>query len=162
MNETSMILWALAVMLIIAGFAGLVLPVLPGAVLLMAGFFMAAWAEHFVHVGPVILSILAVLTVLTYAIDFLAGAVGAKRFGASRRAAFGAAVGALVGIFFGIPGIIIGPFAGAVIGELTVRNDLQAAGLAGIGTWLGMAIGAAAKAAIGFPMLGIFILARLF
>ena len=162
MNETSMILWALAVILIIAGFAGLVLPVLPGAVLLMAGFFMAAWAEHFVYVGPVILSILAVLTVLTYAIDFLAGAVGAKRFGASRRAAFGAAIGALVGIFFGIPGIIIGPFAGAVIGELTVRNDLQAAGLAGIGTWLGMAIGAAAKAAIGFTMLGIFILARLF
>ena len=162
MDEMGVFLWVLAIILIIAGFAGIVLPVLPGAVLLLAGFFLAAWAENFVYVGPVILMILTVLTVLTYAIDFLAGAVGAKRFGASPRAAFGAAVGALVGIFFGIPGIIIGPFAGAVVGELTVRNDLRAAGMAGIGTWLGMVIGAAAKAAIGFTMLGIFILARVF
>ncbi|RJP85191.1 MAG: DUF456 domain-containing protein [Desulfobacteraceae bacterium] len=162
MNEVSVMLWVLAVLLIIAGVAGLVLPVLPGAVLMLAGFFLAAWAENFVHVGPVILAVLAVLTVLTYAIDFLAGAVGAKRFGASRRAAVGAACGALIGIFFGIPGIIIGPFAGAVAGELTVRPDLRAAGLAGVGTWLGMVMGAAAKAAIGFTMLGIFILARVF
>jgi len=162
MDEMGIFLWALAIILIIAGFAGIVLPVLPGAVLLMAGFFLAAWAEHFVHVGPFVLTVLAMLTVLTYGIDFLAGAVGAKKFGASRRAAFGAACGALVGIFFGIPGIIIGPFTGAVIGELTVKNDLQAAGMAGIGTWLGMVIGAAAKAAIGFTMLGIFMLARIF
>ncbi|MFZ2634053.1 MAG: DUF456 family protein [Desulfosalsimonadaceae bacterium] len=162
MNEVGIIMWVLAVLLIIAGFAGIILPVLPGAVLLMAGFFLAAWAENFTHIGPVILTILAVLTVLTYAIDFLAGAVGAKRFGASPRAAIGAAIGALVGIFFGIPGIIIGPFAGAVVGELTVRPDFRAAGLAGVGTWLGMVIGAAAKAAIGFTMLGIFILARVF
>jgi uncharacterized protein YqgC (DUF456 family) len=162
MNEVGIIMWVVAVLLIIAGFAGIILPVLPGAVLLMAGFFLAAWAENFVYVGPVILTILCVLTVLTYGIDFLAGAVGAKKFGASPRAAFGAACGALVGIFFGIPGIIIGPFAGAVVGELTVRPDLQAAGMAGIGTWLGMVIGAAAKAAIGFTMLGIFILARIF
>lgn len=162
MNEMGIFLWAMAVVLIIAGFAGIVLPVLPGAVLLMAGFFLGAWAENFAYVGPLTLTVLAFLTALTYVIDFLAGAVGAKRFGASRRAAFGAAVGALVGIFFGIPGIVIGPFVGAVIGELTVKNDLQAAGMAGIGTWLGMVIGAAAKAAIGFTMLGIFILARLF
>lgn len=162
MNEMGVVLWIAAILLIIAGFAGIVLPVLPGAVLLMAGFFLGAWAENFVYVGPVILTILGALTLLTYGIDFLAGAMGAKKFGASPRAAFGAAVGALVGIFFGIPGIIIGPFAGAVIGELTLKNDLQAAGMAGIGTWLGMVIGAAAKAAIGFTMLGIFILARLF
>jgi uncharacterized protein YqgC (DUF456 family) len=162
MNEMGIVLWIGAIILIIAGFAGIVLPVLPGAILLMAGFFLAAWAENFIYVGPVILTILAVLTVLTYGIDFLAGAVGAKKFGASPRAAFGAACGALVGIFFGIPGIIIGPFAGAVVGELTVRPDFRAAGLAGIGTWLGMVIGAAAKAAIGFTMLGIFILARIF
>jgi uncharacterized protein YqgC (DUF456 family) len=162
MNEMGIVLWIGAIILIIAGFAGIVLPVLPGAILLMAGFFLAAWAENFVYVGPVILTILGALTVLTYGIDFLAGAVGAKKFGASPRAAFGAACGALVGIFFGIPGIIIGPFAGAVVGELTVRPDFRAAGLAGIGTWLGMVIGAAAKAAIGFTMLGIFILARIF
>jgi len=162
MNEVSIILWVLAVLLIIAGAAGIILPVLPGAILLLAGFFLAAWAENFVYVGPVALGILSVLTVLTYAIDFLAGAVGAKRFGASRRAAVGAAIGALVGIFFGIPGIIVGPFAGAVVGELTVRPDFRAAGLAGVGTWLGMVIGAAAKAAIGFTMIGIFVFARLF
>ncbi len=156
------ILWALAIILVVAGLAGIILPVLPGPLLVFMGLVTAAWAEGFAHVGWVTIGILAILTILASAVDFLAGAVGVKKFGASNRAMIGAALGALVGIFFSIPGIIIGPFAGAVIGELTVEQDIQKAGRAGFGAWLGLILGAALKVAIGFIMIGVFVFARFF
>jgi len=156
------ILWMFAAIFVAAGIAGLILPVLPGPILIFAGLILAAWAEGFAHAGIVTIGILALLAILASAIDFLAGAFGAKRFGASKRAVAGAGIGTLAGIFFGIPGIIIGPFAGAVIGELTVKKDINAAGRAGIGAWLGLLLGVAAKAAIGFAMIGVFIIAQFF
>ena len=160
MEAGVIILWILAVVLVTAGVAGLVLPVIPGPPMIFAGLVMAAWAEGFVHVGGVTIAVLAVLAIIAAAVDFLAGAFGAKRFGASQRAMIGAAAGAFVGLFFGIPGIIAGPFIGAVVGELSVRKNLRSAGLAGIGAWLGLVIGAAAKVAFGFTMIGIFLLVR--
>ena len=106
-------LWVAAVVLMILGLAGLVLPALPGAPMLFAGLVLAAWAEGFAYVGGYTLVFLGLLAVLTYAVDFLAGAFGAKRFGASKRGAFGALLGAVVGIFFGLPGVLLGPFVGA-------------------------------------------------
>jgi uncharacterized protein YqgC (DUF456 family) len=153
-------LWILAVILVIGGVVGLVFPALPGAPLLFAGLFTAAWAEDFNHIGTRTLIILGVMAILTYAFDFLASAFGAKRFGASRRAVIGATLGAIVGIFFGIPGILAGPFVGAVLGELSNRPNLKAAGLAGIGATLGLALGAAAKLTLAFAMVGIFIFVR--
>ena len=153
-------LWILAVILVIVGVVGLVFPALPGAPLLFAGLFTAAWAEDFNHVGTRTLIILGIMTILTYAFDFLASALGAKRFGASRRAVIGAILGAIVGIFFGIPGILLGPFVGAVLGELSNRLNLKAAGLAGIGATLGLALGVAAKLTLAFAMVGIFIFVR--
>ena len=149
-----------AVLLVIVGIVGLVFPALPGAPLLFAGLFAAAWAEDFNHVGATTLIILGVMTILTYAFDFLASAFGAKRFGASRRAVIGATLGAIVGIFFGIPGILLGPFIGAVLGELSNRLNLKAAGLAGIGATLGLALGVAAKLTLALAMVGIFIIVR--
>jgi len=160
MDLATIFLWAFAVIFVMAGLAGMILPVLPGPSFIFIGLVLAAWADNFVHVGWITISILAVLTIFASAIDFIAGAFGARRFGASRRAMAGAGIGAIVGIFFGIPGIIIGPFMGALAGELTVKKDLQQAGLAGIGAWLGLLMGMAAKVAIGFIMIGIFILAR--
>jgi len=162
MDAGTIIIWTLSALFIVGGLVGLVVPVIPGPVILLAGLAMAAWAENFVYVGPAILTILTVLAIAAHALDFLAGAMGVKRFGASRKAAFGAAIGAVVGMFFGFIGILAGPFIGAVIGELTVSKNIQSIGLAGIGAWLGMIIGIAAKVAIGFSMVGIFLLARLF
>jgi uncharacterized protein YqgC (DUF456 family) len=156
------ILWVSAAILGIGGLVGLIFPALPGAPLLYAGLFMAAWAEDFAFVGIKTLLLLAVMTILTYLLDFVAGAFGAKRFGASRRAVIGATLGAIVGLFFGIPGILLGPFIGAVLGELSNRPDLKAAGLAGIGATLGLALGIAAKLTMAFAMLGIFIIVRFF
>jgi len=157
----SVLLWILSSALILAGLVGLVLPALPGAPLLFLGLVAAAWAENFTYIGWGTLTVLGGLAVLTYAVDFAAGAFGARRFGATNRAVVGAAVGTLLGLFFGLPGVLLGPFVGAVIGELTGHRDLHRAGMAGFGATLGLALGAAAKIALAFAMLGIFLVVRL-
>jgi len=154
------LLWLLAAVLVVVGLLGLILPALPGAPLLFAGLLVAAWVEDFSYVGGGMLAVLGALALLTYAVDFVASALGAKRFGASNRAIVGAAIGALVGIFFGLPGVLLGPFVGAVVGELTGRRGPRDAARAGLGATLGLALGAAAKLALAFSMLGIFALAR--
>jgi len=153
-------LWLLAIILVVAGMAGLLFPALPGAPILFAGLFVAAWAEGFEYVGTGTLIVMGIMALLMYVLDFLASAFGAKRFGASNRAIIGAALGAIVGIFFGIPGILQGPFIGAVLGELAAQSDLRTAGRAGIGATVGLALGAAAKLALAFTMVGIFVVVR--
>ena len=85
------LLWQLAAVLVLAGLLGLILPALPGAPLLFAGLLVAAWVEGFSYVGSGTLAVLAAMALLTYAVDFAASALGAKRFGASNRAILGAA-----------------------------------------------------------------------
>jgi len=152
-------LWSLAILLIAVGAIGTVVPILPGALIVFLGMLLAAWLDNFERVGPWTLGALALLTLLVYLVDFAGGAVGAQRLGASRRAIWGAALGALVGIFFGLPGILIGPFAGAVLGEYSVQRNLREAGKAGAGAWLGLALAAAAKIALVFVMLALFVTA---
>ncbi len=154
------LLWLLTTILVLAGLLGLILPALPGAPLLFAGLLVAAWIEDFSYVGGGTLAVLGALALLTYAVDFAASALGAKRFGASNRAVVGAAIGALVGIFFGLPGILLGPFVGAVLGELSDRRGPRDAARAGVGATLGLALGAVAKLALACSMLGIFAHAR--
>lgn len=158
--ETTILLWIAAALLIIAGFAGLVLPALPGLLLVFAGLVLAAWIEGFTYVGWGTISILAILTLASYAVDALAGLLGAKRFGAGKSGLTGAAVGTVIGLAFGLPGIIIGPFIGAVLGELYAHKDLRTAGTAGLGVWIGIAIGIAVRIATAFIMVGVFLLAR--
>ena len=158
--ETSTILWIAASLLLIAGFAGIVLPALPGVLLVFAGLVFAAWAEGFAYVGWGTISILAALTVAAYVIDALAGLLGAKRFGAGNFGLIGATIGTLVGLALGLPGIILGPFIGAVLGELYAQKDLRSAGIAGLGVWIGIAVGTATRIAIAFVMVGVFLLAR--
>ena len=127
---------------------------------MFAGLFVAAWAEDFVYVGAGTLTALGVMALFAYLVDFIAGAFGAKRFGASGRSVAGAAIGAVVGIFFGLVGVLLGPFIGAVIGELSTQRDLNAASRAGVGATLGLVLGAAAKLALGVAMLGVFLVMR--
>ncbi len=155
----SILLWVLAVLLVAAGVAGTVMPGLPGAVLVLAGLVLAAWLDEFSRVGGGSIAILVVLTLLVYASDFAAGALGAKQSGASPRAAIGAALGALMGLFLGIGGVIVGPFVGAVVGELSLHGNLTKAGRAGVGAWLGFALGAAVKVSLVFMMIAVFVLA---
>jgi uncharacterized protein YqgC (DUF456 family) len=156
-----MLLWLVAALLIVAGFAGLILPMLPGIPLVFAGLVLLAWAENFAHVGWITLTLLGVLALLSYGVDLLATAFGAKRFGASPRAVAGAALGALAGLFFGLPGIVLGPFLGAVIGEFSRQATARSAMHAGMGATLGLLFGALLKIALAFTMVGVFVLDRL-
>lgn len=153
------LLWILAVVCIVAGVAGTVLPALPGAPLVFVGLLLAAWADGFQKVSWFPLVLVGLLTVATLAVDLLATSLGAKRVGASWLALAGAAVGTVVGVFLGLPGLILGPFVGAFAGEYLARRNWRQAGKVGFGTWLGLVLGTAAKIALVFTMLGIFLTA---
>ena len=148
--------------MVAVGLAGIVLPALPGHMLILGGLVVAAWADGFRHVSGWTLGVIAVIALASYGIDFVAAAVSTKRLGASRRAMAGAAIGTLGGVFFGLPGLIAGPFVGAVIGELTETRDMRQAGRAGLAATIGFAIGTAVKVAFAFVMIAIFAAAFLF
>ena len=152
------LLFILSAALILAGMAGTVVPVLPGVPLVFAGMWLAAWADRYQHIGAFTLILLGALALIALAIDFVAGLLGAKKVGASSRALWGASLGALVGLFFGLPGLIFGPFLGALAGELSVGSPFEQATRVGIGTWLGLLFGTLAKVALCFTMLGVFVL----
>jgi uncharacterized protein YqgC (DUF456 family) len=149
--------WVLAIVLIAIGTVGTVLPVIPGAVVVFAGMLLAAWIDDFQRIGWITLTVLGVLTALTFVFDIIGALIGAKRVGASRLALAGAAIGTLVGLFFGFLGILIAPFVGAVIGELISRRRLGAAARVGLGTWIGLAVGTLAKIGLVFAMLAVFV-----
>jgi uncharacterized protein YqgC (DUF456 family) len=148
--------WLLAVFLVLLGVLGSVLPGLPGVPLVFAGLVAAAWANDFQRVGWIVLSLLGLMTLVSFAIDLMATSLGAKRVGATRLAIAGALLGTLVGAFLGLPGLILGPFVGAVAGELLSHGKLQQAGRVGAATWLGLIFGTLAKLALVFTMLGVF------
>ena len=158
----TILLWTLAVVLVVAGIVGIVLPALPGTLLIFVGLLLAAWADHFTRVGPLMLTVIGVIGAASYAVDFVASALGAKHLGASKRAMVGAALGTVLGLFFGFAGIIVGPFVGAVLGELTQHRDWKRVGKAGAAAWIGFAIGTAVKVALAFLMIGLFAAAYLF
>lgn len=158
----TILMWLIGAVFVVVGLLGTVLPILPGAMLIYAGLFIAAWADGFTRVGPVPLAVCGIIAILSYAVDFVAGALGGRRAGASTRAMAGAALGTLAGLFLGLPGILLGPFIGAVAGELTVHDDLRQAGRVGLATWMGLALGAVAKVAFAFVMIAVFLTALVF
>ena len=155
-------LWILAVVLIVAGVVGTVLPALPGAILVFAGIALAAWIDDFARISGWTLGVLAVLTAIAWIVDYVAGVYGAKKAGASPWALAGAAVGTVAGVFTGLVGLVFMPLAGAAIGEFLAQRDALRAGKVGLATWLGMLAGTVLKVAIAFLMVGIFVGALLF
>ncbi len=155
----TVLLWVVASVLVLVGLAGILLPALPGTILIFAGLLLAAWADGFTRVGAGTLVVIGVIAAASYGVDFVAAAIGVKRLGASPRAMAGAALGTLLGLFLGLPGLILGPFVGAVLGELSAHRDLARAGRAGVAAWIGFAIGTAVKVALAFSMLAIFLAA---
>ena len=156
------VFWIIAVILVLAGFLGTIIPGIPGPPLMFCGFFLAAYINNFQRVGAFVLILLGFLTAFSLLVDIIAAGLGAKKLGASRLSVIGAAVGAVFGIFMGIPGLLIGPFLGAVIGQYMSRQNLNEAGKIGFGTWLGLMISLAIKLGLVFAMLAIFITAFIF
>lgn len=158
----TVLLWILGAVLVAVGLAGIIFPALPGTVLIFVGLLVAASADGFERVGTFPLVLIAVVGVLSYLVDFIAAAMGAKGVGASKRAVVGAALGTLLGLPFGLPGVIFGPLAGALIGEWSAHRDWRRAGKVGMAAWIGFLIGTAVKIALAFSMVAIFLLAVFF
>lgn len=155
-------LWLAAIAAIVVGVAGTVLPALPGAPVVWLGLVLAAWADGFERVGGWTLALLGALALVTFFIDLAAAALGAKRVGASGWAICGAFTGALAGIVFGLPGLLLGPFVLAALGQLWHERDWRRAGTVGFAAALGLIVGTAAKLAVVAAMLGLFALAYVF
>lgn len=158
---TPTLLWVVAVGLMLVGFAGIVLPALPGVPLMFAGMWLAAWIDGYERIGATALVILGVLTVATLIVDFVSGSLGARRAGASRQAVIGAAIGTVFGLFLGLFGLLLGPLVGAFVGELMASGGPQRALRVGVASWLGFVAGTVLKVAIAFTMAGVFIAAWL-
>lgn len=146
----------LGILLLLAGIMGCVLPALPGPPLSYA----ALLALHFTaghQLSPKVLIVWAIVVVLVTLLDYMVPVWGAKKFGASKRGVWGSVIGLVVGLFFGPFGIIIGPFAGAVIGELTSGKQSGDAMYAGFGSFVGFMTGVLLKLIASGWMTWIFI-----
>jgi uncharacterized protein len=149
--------WTLSVALILVGLAGTVLPALPGTLFVLAGIVLGAWIDDFTRVGGVAVGTVAVLAVLAWVLDYVAGLMGARRAGASRQALIGAALGTVAGLFMGLVGVLFMPLVGAAVGEYMAQRDHDRAVRVGTATWLGIMAGLLGKVVLAFMMVGVFI-----
>ena len=151
--------WLFAIVLFAVGLVGTVVPILPGTTIILAGAVI-----HRMMLGPEksigwpTIGVLVLLTLATYALDFLGSYFGAKYFGATKWGTFGAIIGALIGLFFGIIGLFVGPVIGAITGEFVAGKRMIAAGKAGWGSLLGNLAGMIGKLVIALAMITIFLM----
>ena len=162
--EAVVLVFTLLVML--AGLAGTLLPVVPGLPLMWLAMLGYGWFTGWQAYGFTALLVTGLVVLLSMVLDYVASAVGAKKFGASRPGLFGAVAGGLLGfIFSGFNplGLILGIFLGALALELLVsRRDLGAALTAGFGALLGFLAGSFFKFMLGLVILGFFAVSVLF
>ena len=146
----------------IVAIAGIFLPILPGVPIAALGAILAAWLTDFKMLTVVPLAIVIGLAILAILLDYVAGLIGAKRFGASRSGIWGSIIGSLVGLFFFPPfGLLIGALAGAVVAELLVGRKLEEAVKSGVGVLVGTLGGMLAKIFIVIAI-GVVVFPRLF
>lgn len=156
------ILWPIvALVAIVLGVAGVVLPLLPGVPLLFGGLWLLAWSDGFARVSEITVVVLGVLALLAWGIDYLVTILGVKRVGASGRAVAGAAIGTVLGLAGGLVGVLVGPVLGAIAGEWLARRNGTQATRAGMAAGIGFLLGSVAKIGIAFAMVGVFAVAWL-
>jgi uncharacterized protein len=144
--------------LIVMGLLGSVLPLLPGQPLSYGGLFLYAWYTDYEKITPTVLVVFGALTILTMIFDFVAPGLGAKGYKASRYGVIGSMVGAFAGVFIlGPLGIILGPFVGGFIGEISHTRSYHHAARAAWGSFIGFVIGSLFKIAVVMGMLVFFI-----
>ena len=142
----------------IIGALGVVLPVLPGIPLAWLGLFIYALATGFEEISVTVIVVFFVLMVLSLVLDFLAPLLGAKKYRASALGVIGAFIGTIVGIFvLGFWGIILGPLAGAFLGELIASGKPKQAFGSAVGAFLGLVAGSLVKLTLILIMAGFFI-----
>lgn len=155
------LLYVLGVVALVGGIAGVVLPMLPGSLLLFGGALLVAWAGGFELVGWPTLTVVGLLAIAIWAVDWVAAALGAKATGASRWAVVGASLGLVVGMFLGPIGLIAGPAVGAVALEYWRDPDFEQALRAGAGAFAGFLLGSVVKVALAFVLVGALVVGLL-
>jgi len=128
----------IAIIMFVVGFAGTILPVLPGVVLVYGGMIVYGLMTGIENLGPKFFIIQGLATLVILGVDFVAASIGTKKYKGSKKAAIGAFVGTFVGLFFLGPfGLLIGPFVGAMLAELLQGKDMDQAFSSGFGTVVG-------------------------
>ncbi|MFV1921022.1 MAG: DUF456 domain-containing protein [Methylotenera sp.] len=143
-------------MLVMLGFIGLALPVLPGIVLIFSGLLLGAWIDDFTRVSEVTMVIIATITLITWLLDFFASYITVKKARASKLALLGTLIGAVLGVFAGVVGLIIGPIIGAVVGELIAMRNASDATRVGFAAGLGFMLALAIKFILSLLAISIF------
>jgi uncharacterized protein YqgC (DUF456 family) len=146
----------LALLLMGVGTAGAVLPGVPSTPLVLVAAIAHKLYFGVTGVGWMVMTLLVGLTALSLAMDYVATVYGAKRLGATWRGAVGAVVGGVIGIFFHLPGLLLGPFAGAFLFEKLGGRTWKDSGRAGLGATIGLLAGALGKLTCCVAMIGLF------
>jgi uncharacterized protein len=146
----------LALLVMLIGLAGSVLPGVPSTPLV--GLAVIGHRLYFgeASVNNLVLVLILSLMLLSIVVDYLASMLGARKLGATWRGVVGAVVGALVGLFFSLPGILLGPFFGAALFEMIGGRNWVEATRAGFGAVLGLLAGAVGKVAACVAMMTLF------
>jgi uncharacterized protein YqgC (DUF456 family) len=135
------VLWSvIAAALIAVGLVGAIVPVLPGIPLIFGGLWLLAGVDHYRHISP----------------GWLLGIACVGAVGASRRAVWGALLGTVIGVFFGLPGLLLGPFFGALVGELSAGNSILRSAHVGMSAWAGLIFGTIVKLVSSVTMVALF------
>lgn len=155
--------WIIVVVLFIIGMAGAVFPILPGALAIYAAFFVYGFMISFEPFGWLFWTIQTLIVAVLFLADYAVNAWGVKRYGGSRASVVGSTIGVLVGPFV-IPafGLVIGPFAGAVIGELLTGSDLDRSVKVGWGSLVGLFTSVVVKIVLQAVMILLFALWLIF
>lgn len=146
------LIMVLAIILMVGGIAGCVLPILPGAPLAYAGLLLL----HFTglaHFSTAQLIVWLIVVVVLQVVDYITPLLGSKYSGGTSFGNRGCVAGTLLGLFFMPWGIILGPFLGAVAGEMMGGSDFHHAVRAGIGTLIGFLLGTLLKVIVCFYFL---------
>ena len=134
----------IGLILALAGIIGCILPVIPGPILSFLALILLSLTKSWQIFSPTFLIVMGALTALLMILDYIAPALGAKKYGASKPGLWGSVIGMVIGIFFIPPwGIIVGAFVGALVGELLAGKSGKNALRAGWGILIGnvLAIG---------------------
>jgi uncharacterized protein YqgC (DUF456 family) len=146
--------------LVLVGFAGSILPIIPGPPISWVGLLLLKWTDFVNDHGVAYenaLWILLFFVVLVTILDYVVPIMGTKKYGGSKRGVWGATIGVVVGLFFGPLGIILGPFLGAYIGEITTGKKEKEALRAAWGSFVGFLLGVGMKLMVCGAILFFFV-----
>jgi len=150
------IAWIVVIVLLLVGFIGTFLPILPGTTLMWVGMLVHYFALGMEQSGLAWqgLVFVTLLYILSLIIDWFSGAIGARWFGSSKWGIAGAIVGGIIGLFFNIPGLILGPIIGVFVFELAfAKKQVRDASNSTMGTVVGGIAGIIGKVFIALGML---------